>query len=97
MKKVLISVVALAFTSLPLYLMAQDGKPEKKEIEEKIEKKETQEIVIRNKGGKDLNLKIEINGDKITVNGKPLEEFKDDQVIINNRKIIIRDGDGMMA
>ncbi|MEP7107692.1 MAG: PDZ domain-containing protein [Ferruginibacter sp.] len=107
MKKAIIALAALAFTSVPIYLKAQDEKPEKKEIKDKPEKKEklkikekddkkeTQEIVIRNKGNKELNLKVEINGDNITVNGKPLAEFKDEGVTINNRKMIIRDGDGM--
>ncbi|MEO5891990.1 MAG: PDZ domain-containing protein [Ferruginibacter sp.] len=104
MKKLLLVLGAVALISLPFSLKAQDddtakkgsGKIEKNKTNEKIVKKETQEIVIRNKRGKDLNLKVEINGDKITVNGKPLEEFKDDQVSINNRKIIIRDGNGSM-
>ncbi len=109
MKKVLITVAAIAFISLPTCLKAQDEKKEKIEIEERIEKKErvekkekpekkeTQEIIIRNKGGKDLNLKVEINGDNVTVNGKPLSEFKNDEVTINKRKMIIRDGDGTMS
>ncbi|MCW3088958.1 MAG: hypothetical protein JWP81_27 [Ferruginibacter sp.] len=105
MKKLVLSLASMAFLSLPLALKAQDEKPEKKEIQEKVEKKErvkgekkeTQEIVIRNKGDKDLKLKVEIDGDKITVNGKPLSEFKDDQVTINNRKMIIRDGDNFMT
>ncbi|MEO7767277.1 MAG: PDZ domain-containing protein [Ferruginibacter sp.] len=109
MKKIMLSIIGMAFLSVPLVLKAQDEKPEKKEKEEKIEKKEksdkkfnkekkeTQEIVIRNKGDKDLKLKVEIDGDKITVNGKPLAEFKEDGVTINNRKMIIRNGDGMMA
>lgn len=109
MKKVIITITALTFISLPFYLKAQDEKQEKKEIEvtvdkkgniekgEKVEKKETEEIVIRNKGGKELNLKVEVNGDKITVNGKPLAEFEDGDVTINKRKIIIRDGDKMVA
>ena len=109
MKKVLITVAALAFISLPTCLKAQDEKIEKIEIGERIEKKEkvekkekpekkeTQEIIIRNKGGKDLNLKVEINGDNVTVNGKPLSEFKNDEVTINKRKMIIRDGDGTMS
>ena len=70
---------------------------EKKEKAEKKEKKEAREIVIRSKGDKKLNLKLEINGDEITVNGKPLAEFVDDHVTINNRKVIIRDGDKSMV
>ena len=109
MKKVLITAAAIAFISLPTSIKAQDKKVEKVEIEEKVEKKEkiektekpekkeTQEIIIRNKGAKDLNLKVEINGDNVTVNGKPLSEFKNDDVTINKRKMIIRDGGGTMS
>ena len=78
-----------AFIGMPCILSAQDTKEDKVEKNEKSEKKETQEIIIRNKKGKDLNLKVEINGDNITVNGKPLSEFKDDGVTINKRKMTI--------
>lgn len=99
MKKIVLTMAAVALISLPLCLMAQDEKPEKPEkIEkaekkEKLERKETEEIIIRNKGGEKLNLKVEIDGDKVTVNGQPLAEFKDDKVTINKRKMVIRDGD----
>lgn len=53
-------------------------------------KKETQEIVIRKNGEKDVNLQIQITGGSVIVNGKPLVEFKDDQVSIKNKNIIIR-------
>ena len=64
--------------------------------EKKNDKKETQEIIIRKKGDKDANISIQISGDKITINGKPLIEFKDDEITVNKRKLIVRDGD-MMA
>lgn len=98
MKRLKMTIGALVLFSMPFLLKAQDEKPEKQELNEKIEKiekKETQEIVIRNKGRKDIKLKVEIDGDNIIVNGKPLAEFKDDQVSINKRKTIIRDFDGM--
>ncbi len=91
MKKTFIIAAALVFAILPHSLWAQKEKPEKKK------NKETEEIVIRKKGDKEMNLKVEINGDKIIVNGKPLAEFKDDQVTINKRKMTIRDGDDVMA
>ena len=103
MKKVGIALVLLAFIGLPFCVKAQEEKIEKKEIEVittdkgKADSRETEEIIIRNKGEKDINLKVEINGDKITVNGKPLAEFKDDKIVINKRKMIIRNGDEMMA
>lgn len=51
--------------------------------------KETQEIVIRKKGNKDITLNLQITGDKVIVNGKPLIEFNDDAITINKRKIVI--------
>lgn len=55
------------------------------------EKRETQEITIRKKGDKDITLNLQISGDKVTVNGKPLIEFSDDAITINKKKIVISD------
>jgi serine protease Do len=54
--------------------------------------KESQEIIIKKKGDKDAKITVEITGNSIMVNGKPLAEFKEDGIIINNRKMIIREG-----
>jgi len=103
MKKNFFAVLAFAF--LPFCLMAQDTKNEKIEQKEKVEKKEkiekkekkeTREIIIRQNGDKDIKLKVEINGDEVTVNGKPLSEFKDENITINKRKMMITDGNGKM-
>lgn len=75
----------LAF--LPLPLMAQDAKDKKDK-----EKKESEEIVIIRKGDKKEKVTVEVDGDKITVNGKPLDEYKGDDVTI--RKGRIRDAFG---
>ena len=102
MKKLLFAAILTGFAGLPFFVKAQDV-IEKKEIElEKVEKdrkpgkRETQEIIIRNKGDKDMKLKVDINGEDITVNGKPLAEFIDKNISINKRKMIIREGDKMM-
>ncbi len=55
-------------------------------------KKETQEIIIRKKGDKDTKFTMEITSNKILINGKPLAEFSENGVTINNRKIITREG-----
>jgi serine protease Do len=86
MNKVLKTFTVAAFIWFPFNIFAQDSKKDN----------QTEEITIRKKGDKEMNLKVEINGDKIIVNGKPLAEFKDDQIIINKRKMIIRDGDDVM-
>jgi serine protease Do len=103
MKKIVFTATFLCFTAFATTATAQDEKPELKEkkeikeraeIKEKPERKESQEIIIRKKGQKDAKISVEINGDKITINGKPLSEFKDDEITINKRNIIIRDGKG---
>ncbi len=102
MKKFLFAAILTGLAGLPLFVKSQNV-IEKKEIElEKVEKdkkpgkKETQEIIIRNKGDKDMKLKVEINGEDIIVNGKPLAEFIDKNISINKRKMVIREGDKMM-
>jgi serine protease Do len=88
MKK--INLVVLALAAIPFIANAQDEKPVEKE------KKETREIIIRQKGDKDIKLKVEINGDNVTVNGKPLSEFNDKNITINKRKMTITDADKVM-
>ena len=68
-------IVAVALFA-PVALMAQDEKKDKEEKEVK-EKKESQQIIITRKSDKDEKVVVEIKGDKITINGKPLEEYKD--------------------
>lgn len=87
---------------LPFTGKAQEEKKEEessteKKVDEKKKKKETQEIIIRQNGDKEIKLKVEIDGDNITINGKPMSEFKDDNVTINKRKMVITDGNDMMT
>ncbi|MBL7702295.1 MAG: PDZ domain-containing protein [Ferruginibacter sp.] len=89
MKKFVFTAVAICFAAFTTTLTAQDDK-EKGEKD----KKQTQEIIIRKKGEKDTKITVEIKGDAITINGKPLSEFKDDEITVNRRSIIIRDGRG---
>lgn len=90
MKKFVFTAAALCFAAFTTTLSAQNDKGEKGEKE----KKQTQEIIIRKKGEKDTKITVEIKGDAVTINGKPLSEFKDDEVTVNRRNIIIRDGKG---
>lgn len=86
MKRVntLLPVLLLALLS-PVILLAQ---PEDKVKEKNKEKKEVQQITITRKGDKKDKIVIEVNGDKITLNGKPIEEYKEDEVkvMLNNFK-----------
>lgn len=48
---------------------------------------EFDEVVIRKKGDKGTKVIIEIKGDKVTVNGKPIEDFEDGNVAVIKRRI----------
>ena len=95
MKKFVFTAAIICFAAFTTSITAQDDKGVKGDKGDKG-KKETQEIIIRKKGEKDTKITVEIKGDKITINGKPLSEFKDDEITINKRNIIIRDGKGNM-
>ena len=73
MKKILLSLCGFtlllgsAFTA-----NAQNGKSNEN----------NEEIIIRKKGGKDKKLTVEMNGNDILINGKPLSEFHEDGVTV---------------
>jgi serine protease Do len=80
--KPLMIVLASALL-LPVALLAQkeDKEKEYKEKEkQKHEKHETKQIIITRTGDKDEKIVVEVNGEKVTVNGKPIEEYKGDNV-----------------
>jgi serine protease Do len=90
MKKIVFALAVLGLSSVALTSRAQDDD----KVKEEKKKKESQEIVIRKNGDKDTKITVEINGDKVTINGKPLSEFKDDNVTINRRNITVWDSKG---
>lgn len=89
MKQVLraLSVFAVAALFIPASLFAQKEEKENKDKEVK-EKKDVDVITITRKGDKNEKVIVEINGDKVTVNGKPIEDYKDGDLIVrhNNMK-----------
>jgi serine protease Do len=91
-------LVLFAFMLCSVGAFAQEEKAiiVEKDVAEKPSKKQTQEIVIRSKGDKDKKITVEINGEKITINGKPIAEFKDDDITINKRNIMVFDGKNRM-
>jgi serine protease Do len=98
MKKIIFTALAAGFISLSFTASGQeDLKQDSKDYitkPDKKGKKETQEIVIKSNGDKNVKLNVEIDGDKVTINGKPLSDFNDADVTINKRKFIIRDDHG---
>ena len=97
MKKTLVKISALVFAAAlltPISLLAQkdDKEKDKDAKEEKVkEKKDVRQIIVTTKGDKNEKIVVEVVGDKITVNGKPVEEYgekgeKDINVRINKLK-----------
>lgn len=85
MKKTWLKLTALVIAAamvVPVTLYAQEDKQKEKDKEVK-EKKETRQVIVTMTGDKDEKTVIEVIGDKITVNGKPLEEYKDKNGDIN--------------
>ncbi|HVT84609.1 MAG TPA: PDZ domain-containing protein [Chitinophagaceae bacterium] len=83
MKRVVkqISILAVGAALLaPVSLLAQDEK--NKEEKDSKDKNETEVITITRKGDKNEKTTVEINGDKITVNGKPIEDLKDGDITV---------------
>src|SRR4051795_3837675 len=76
MTKILkLSAIALILSAISIGAFAQE-KPEPKE------KKESNDIIIHKKGDSKEKLTIVVDGDKVTVNGKPVDEYKSDDVDI---------------
>lgn len=44
------------------------------------------EIIIRKKGDKDTKVTVEIHGDDVIVNGKPLSDFEDENITVRKRR-----------
>ena len=83
--------LAAVMATLSIPALAQDEKVKEKEKEVK-EKKEVEQIVItRNTNTKEKTV-IEINGDKITVNGKNIEDLKDGEVRVHRNKYKTMEG-----
>lgn len=84
MKRFLTSCTALAAITLLLSqpLAAQDKEKDK----DKSKASENEEIIIKRKGDKDTKLTIELKGDDIIINGKPLAEFNDEDIVVRKQK-----------
>ena len=81
--KPLIVVLTVALM-LPVALLAQ--KDEKDKDKKDKDKNEVQQIIINRNNNKDEKIIVEVNGDKVTVNGKPIDEYKGDNVIVRRNR-----------
>lgn len=86
MKKIgnYLSAIAIAALLLPAVVRAQNETKEKdKDSKGTKGPKGVDQIIITRRGDKDEKVVVEINGDKITINGKPADEYKDGDVTVN--------------
>jgi serine protease Do len=84
--------IAALLATLAIPSFGQDTKDKEKEKESKDTKKEVEQItIVRKSDSKDKTV-IEINGDKITVNGKPIEDLKDGDVTVHRNKYKTMEG-----
>src|SRR5689334_9139900 len=94
MKKMWFKMAAFSFALAvlaPVSLMAQKEEKDK-EVKEK-EKQDVQQIIITRKNNSGEKVVIEVNGDKVTVNGKPIEEYsKDGDISVRTNKFKTMDG-----
>ncbi|MGH2649130.1 MAG: PDZ domain-containing protein, partial [Ginsengibacter sp.] len=75
-KNILLGVILIAGITLSSQSQAQEKAPKEKK---------TEEIIIRKNGNKDNKMTIQVDGDSITVNGKPLSEYHDGDVTVMER------------
>jgi serine protease Do len=75
----------LALLSQPSFAQDKEKEKEAKEAKEK-DKSKNEEIIIRRKSDKDTKVTIEIRGDEVLVNGKPADEFEDENITIRKRR-----------
>ena len=97
-KHITLSIIGWLFALLSSYeTMAQETPPPPPPPPPPLPamQKEMQEVIIRKKGDKDTKLTLEITTDKVIINGKPIAEFNEDGITINNRKIIVREGNNV--
>jgi len=76
----------LVFKMLTGAFLASFSLPSFAQDEKKEENKEVQEIVITKKGDDKEKVTVEIIGDKVTINGKSVDDYKGDNVKVRTHK-----------
>ena len=86
MKRSYLKMSAIALATLLMAPFAVHAQDEKDKDKDKTDKKEVETIIITRKGDNKDKVTVEISGDKVTVNGKPAEDWKDGEVSVNRHK-----------
>lgn len=86
MKRFLTTLTGIA--ALVLLTQAVEAQDKDKEKDKEKSTKKTEEIIIRRKTDKDTKVTVEIKGDEVLVNGKPAEDYEDENISISKRRNI---------
>jgi len=87
MKRNLLKLSAVTLATLLVVPVAIHAQDEKEKEKDKSDKKDVEQIIITKKGNSTDKVTVEINGDKVTVNGKPIEDLKDGDISVNRHKM----------
>lgn len=83
LRKPLLTILGAALM-VPAALLAQPGEKDK---DKEKDKKDGEVITIIRKGEQKEKVVVEVDGDKVTVNGKPLDQYEGDAVTVKRSKI----------
>ena len=89
MKRILTSLSIAAMIAALLMPAAVSAQKEDKEKAKK-EKNDLEQIIITHKGDKDDKVVLEFKDGKVIINGKPADEFKDDDITVQTNKFLNR-------
>jgi serine protease Do len=85
MNRILPKLSAVVLATLLIAPVAIHAQVEKEK--DKSDKKDVDQIIITRKNADKDKVTVVIDGDKVTVNGKPIEDFKDDDITVNRHKM----------
>lgn len=93
MKQYIVKASSLLLLAAAISTGAMAQEKEKEKTKDKEKSGEYDEIVIRKKkDAKDSKVVVEIKDGSVTVNGKPVEDFEDDNVTVRKRKTVVGQG-----
>ena len=90
MKRIFTSLSIAAMVTvlmMPAVVNAQKEDKTKDKEEKNKDKKQSEQIIVTHKGDKDEKVVLEFKDGKVIVNGKSVDEFKDDDVTIHQNKL----------
>lgn len=87
MKKYLLKASGIAMAVLLSASVFAQSDTKEKEKEKSKNKSDGQEVIIITKGNKDAKVTVEVKDGEVTVNGKPIDEYKDDDITVRRSRV----------